>query len=661
MNYWELGVCLGLLLLAFAAASLNFHARSGRGSIEKGKMLAGLAIGTTLFLWMAVVLRPRADEQINSTVPQQDLEGDYVSSTSCRSCHPGEHRSWHDSYHRSMTMVASREGIKAPFDGRELALGDTTFKVWQEGDEFWVRTPDPDLEFALLKQNEQAPSLDQFYQPRQGPAPPLVDRRVVMTTGSHSMQMFWLPSAKAGQDLRLFPWVYFIPEKQWIPYEDSFIVDPRYSRPAAAWNRECIICHSVNGNPRATFKRIQNRIELDTSVAELGIACEACHGPAADHIKRHSNPLARYQHRLDDIPDSTIFNPATATQSESSETCAQCHSWFMVENMQKFLQQGSGFRPGKRLSRTHQLAFYDKESIHQNPYADAFWPDGSVRTGGREYLGMAISACFQKGTMTCLDCHSMHQSTDPSDQLTSQATSNLSCLRCHDEIADSLVEHTHHLADSEGSRCYNCHMPHTSFALMGAIRSHRVDSPRVVTEDLGDRPNACNLCHLDKTLEWTSDHLVQWYGHPPAKLEPEQREVAASVRWILGGNGVQRAISAWHMGWEPALEASGQNWQLPLLNIVRTDDFSVNRFVAQRAMKAHELYQPLRSDQPFDFIGKREPQRKIQLQFLDNWQDSVMPRTIPPAVLQEENGKLQMEKINQLINNRDNRPIVMPE
>ena len=157
MNYWELGVCLGLLLLAFAAASLNFHTRSGRGSIEKGKMLAGLAIGTTLFLWMAVVLRPRADEQINSTVPQQDLEGDYVSSTSCRSCHPGEHRSWHDSYHRSMTMVASREGIKAPFDGRELALGETTFKVWQEGDEFWVRTPDPDSEFALLKQNEQAP------------------------------------------------------------------------------------------------------------------------------------------------------------------------------------------------------------------------------------------------------------------------------------------------------------------------------------------------------------------------------------------------------------------------------------------------------------------------------------------------------------------------
>ena len=160
---------------------------------------------------------------------------------------------------------------------------------------------------------------------------------------------------------------------------------------------------------------------------------------------------------------------------------------------------------------------------------------------------------------------------------------------------------------------------------------------------------------------WTSDHLVQWYDHPPAKLEPEQREVAASVRWILGGNGVQRAISAWHMGWEPAIEASGQNWQLPLLNIVRTDDFSVNRFVAQRAMKAHELYQPLRSDQPFDFIGEREPQRKIQLQFLDNWQNCAMPRTIPPAVLQEENGELQMKKINQLINNRDNRPIVMPE
>ena len=124
---------------------------------------------------------------------------------------------------------------------------------------------------------------------------------------------------------------------------------------------------------------------------------------------------------------------------------------------------------------------------------------------------------------------------------------------------------------------------------------------------------------------------------------------------------IQRAISAWHMGWKPALEASGQNWQLPLLNIVRTDDFSVNRFVAQRAMEAHELSLPLQSDQPFDFIGKRDPQRKIQLQFLHNWQDSTMPRTIPKAVLQGENGELQMEKINQLIDNRDLRPIVMPE
>ena len=27
------------------------------------------------------------------------------------------------------------------------------------------------------------------------------------------------------------------------------------------------------------------------------------------------------------------------------------------------------------------------------------------------------------------------------------------------------------------------------------------------------RPNACNLCHLDRTLGWTEQHLVRWYGH----------------------------------------------------------------------------------------------------------------------------------------------------
>ena len=34
-------------------------------------------------------------------------------------------------------------------------------------------------------------------------------------------------------------------------------------------------------------------------------------------------------------------------------------------------------------------------------------------------------------------------------------------------------------------------------------------------------------------------------------------EVAASVEWLLKGDAAQRIVAAWHYGWQPAREASG--------------------------------------------------------------------------------------------------------
>ena len=39
---------------------------------------------------------------------------------------------------------------------------------------------------------------------------------------------------------------------------------------------------------------------------------------------------------------------------------------------------------------------------------DRFWPDGMVRVTGREYNGLLDTACYQRGKMSCLSCHSMH-------------------------------------------------------------------------------------------------------------------------------------------------------------------------------------------------------------------------------------------------------------
>jgi hypothetical protein len=136
-------------------------------------------------------------------------------------------------------------------------------------------------------------------------------------------------------------------------------------------------------------------------------------------------------------------------------------------------------------------------------------------------------------------------------------------------------------------------MPHTTYGLMKAIRAHRVDSPSVERERQSGRPNACNLCHLDKTLQQTADTLHEWYGQRELALLPPFDDTAAGVVWLLRGDAVVRAVTAWHMGWAPALTASGRGWQAPLLARALEDDYVAVRFLAWQALKKHDGFSDL--------------------------------------------------------------------
>ena len=85
---------------------------------------------------------------------------------------------------------------------------------------------------------------------------------------------------------------------------------------------------------------------------------------------------------------------------------------------------------------------------------------------------------------------------------------NEACTQCHPSIAANVTRHTNHGERSSGSACYNCHMPYTTYGLLKTIRSHTIGSPSVAETLNAGRPNACNLCHVDKTLRWTSDALA---------------------------------------------------------------------------------------------------------------------------------------------------------
>src|SRR4029077_18990255 len=196
----------------------------------------------------------------------------------------------------------------------------------------------------------------------------------------------------------------------------------------------------------------------------------------------------------------------------------------------------------------------------------------------------------EKRTLSCFSCHTMHVPAQEAraidewadDQLAPKATGKEACLQCHRPGSDSRrtlpANHTHHGDGSAGSSCYNCHMPYTTYGLLKTIRSHQISSPSVkATLDTG-RPNACNLCHLDKTLAWTAEYLERWYATPKPQLGDEEQSVAASLLWLLKGDAGQRAIVAQSLGWAPAQQASGTGWIAPYLALFLDDPYDAVRY-----------------------------------------------------------------------------------
>ena len=294
--------------------------------------------------------------------------------------------------------------------------------------------------------------------------------------------------------------------------------------------------------------------------------------------------------------------------------------------------------------------------LEKNPdiLDDFFWPDGHIRVTGREYNGLLESPCHQRGTMSCLSCHSMHKS-DPNDQLARGMRSNQACLQCHEDMADDITSHTRHAENSAGSNCYNCHMPHTSYGLLKAIRGHTIESPDVATTLKTGRPNACNLCHLDKTLDWTAEHLAKRTGKPKVEVPPIHKTTAASAVWLLNGDAGQRALAAWHMGWEPAMIASGSGWQSPLLADTLNDPYSAVRYITHKAL----LKQPGFVAYKYDFVADETKRLAKQKEAMKIWQSEqriTLPNPANTVLLNEQRAR-DVDRVQDLIRTRDNRPM----
>ena len=214
-----------------------------------------------------------------------------------------------------MTQLPSAETVRGDFKNVTLNYDGRAYHLEQQGDEFWVDMEDPDWTYVqTLKRAANRPDINTG-------TPPRARKRISMLTGSHSMQAYWVPGDYGNMQFG-FPFTYVFAEKRWLPRNDVFLLDPAIPWTMQVWNVNCLNCHATAGQPRQDSK---TKI-INSRVAELGISCEACHGPAEEHIRANSNPQRRYALHAAKKGDSTIYNPARQNHVKSSETCGQCHA-----------------------------------------------------------------------------------------------------------------------------------------------------------------------------------------------------------------------------------------------------------------------------------------------------------------------------------------------
>ena len=361
--------------------------------------LIGAGFVFALILWAD--LWPRTTAQPGNR-PIVATQANYVTSNTCRACHPGNYASWHTSFHRSMTQVATRATLVPKAENVELSFAGRQYRLTQRAGRILVSD-------RLLGEKDYG-------------AP----REVVLLTGSHTLQILWTETGQ-GRTLEQFPFAYIIAEKMWAPVTQTFLMPPEMKEAYSigAWNGACMDCHVTQG--------LSNFVEgnkWDTTVAEFGIACEACHSEGRAHIDANRNPFRRWKLHLTTRTDPTIANAKRMKGPESTLACGQCHSVWAFEGMTEKIdwnRHGGKFRPGKE-DLEQRFVVQPNEKDHQTQkdfirqtepdfFRNRFWGDGMIRVTGREANGVQESPCFKGGNFSCLSCHEMHPTDTTSKAL----------------------------------------------------------------------------------------------------------------------------------------------------------------------------------------------------------------------------------------------------
>ncbi len=375
----------------------------------------------------------------------------FVGSQSCISCHSQEYESWEGSHHDLAMKIADSTTVLGDFDGQVFTNKGIKTRFFKENGEYHVNTQGPDGEYH--------------------------DYEVTYTFGVEPLQQYLIKFPGGQYQALLTAWD--SEKNKWFDLQPELEIHHEewmhWSGGSMRWNTMCADCHSTNLEKNFDTESLT----YNTTFSEINVSCEACHGPASEHI-------AFYEDSLQKGNPPKLYMHSDMTSVELVDKCARCHS--RRSQLTKVFDYNGTF-----------LDHYDPELLTYPVYER----DGQIRDEDYVYASFKQSKMYQDG-VSCADCHDMH-----STKL--KSTGNDLCLNCHLPKYDS-EEHHFHENGTDGSKCINCHMTGVTYMGNDYRRDHSFRIPRPdQTVDYGT-PNACNTCHTDKSPEWAAAAVVENYG-----------------------------------------------------------------------------------------------------------------------------------------------------
>lgn len=402
----------------------------------------------------------------------------YAGSAACAGCHASEHAAWLASPHGRSVLEASPATVLGDFQSKPLAVEGGEIAFLREGDRYFMEIRNA-----------------------RGAARHAVD----LVIGSGRQHQDYLTRdvdpATGATTLHLLPAIWTTPRGPWISsslYQPGSI-DPRSP---SGWQRRslvelgCFNCHVSQGGYRLGGS------EPEVVWNETRVNCEACHGPAAEHVAKKSAGQAGGALR-----DLTNLGPV-----EEARLCGVCHG------------DRSGHRAGTDAAG---WPWFAAATLRHT----GLRVDGTQTQTIYQYSGHELSECYRGGGLRCVSCHAPHSAKPRAldGESAEGKDSDRQCTACHRNYLDEKLAraHAHH---ERALRCIDCHMSESWIRDTPERRQrtsdHTISIPRPEESLEFHTPDACTTCHEQRDAAWALEKLRGWGSTRALGVRPWVRAVA---------------------------------------------------------------------------------------------------------------------------------------